>query len=88
MAGQVRLRRQLCDHVAAMWRRPEGDPRLVVCTGGEPLLDAALIAALHARGFDIAVETNGTVAARKRDSTGSTSAPRPIHPVVQTSGSQ
>ncbi len=38
---------------------------LVVCTGGEPLLqlDAALIAALHARDFEIAVETNGTVAA-------------------------
>ncbi len=39
--------------------------RFVVCTGGEPLLqlDASLIAALHARGFEIAVETNGTVAA-------------------------
>ncbi len=38
---------------------------LVVCTGGEPLLqlDAALIEALHARGFEIAVETNGTLAA-------------------------
>jgi 7-carboxy-7-deazaguanine synthase (Cx14CxxC type) len=37
----------------------------VVCTGGEPLLqlDAPLIDALHARGFEIAVETNGTVAA-------------------------
>jgi 7-carboxy-7-deazaguanine synthase len=36
--------------------------RFVVCTGGEPLLqlDEALIAALHARGFEIAVETNGT----------------------------
>ena len=34
----------------------------VVCTGGEPLLqlDSALIAALHARGFQVAVETNGT----------------------------
>jgi 7-carboxy-7-deazaguanine synthase len=34
-----------------------------VCTGGEPLLqlDDALIAALHARGFEIAVETNGTL---------------------------
>ncbi|MFP4061237.1 MAG: 7-carboxy-7-deazaguanine synthase [Halochromatium sp.] len=34
----------------------------VVCTGGEPLLqlDAALIEALHARGFEVAVETNGT----------------------------
>lgn len=39
--------------------------RFVVCTGGEPLLqlDVALIAALHARGFEIAVETNGTIAA-------------------------
>ena len=39
--------------------------RFVVCTGGEPLLqlDAGLIAALHARNFEIAVETNGTVAA-------------------------
>src|SRR5580693_5027409 len=36
--------------------------RYVVCTGGEPLLqlDAELIDALHARGFEIAVETNGT----------------------------
>jgi 7-carboxy-7-deazaguanine synthase (Cx14CxxC type) len=39
--------------------------RFVVCTGGEPLLqlDAALIEALHMRHFEVAVETNGTVAA-------------------------
>jgi 7-carboxy-7-deazaguanine synthase (Cx14CxxC type) len=39
--------------------------RFVVCTGGEPLLqlDAELIAALHARDFEIAVESNGTIAA-------------------------
>jgi 7-carboxy-7-deazaguanine synthase (Cx14CxxC type) len=39
--------------------------RFVVCTGGEPLLqlDAKLIAALHGRNFEIAVETNGTIAA-------------------------
>jgi 7-carboxy-7-deazaguanine synthase (Cx14CxxC type) len=39
--------------------------RFVVCTGGEPLLqlDAELIAALHERGFEIAVETNGTLEA-------------------------
>jgi 7-carboxy-7-deazaguanine synthase len=39
--------------------------KFVVCTGGEPLLqlDAALIEALHARDFEIAVETNGTVEA-------------------------
>ena len=37
----------------------------VVCTGGEPLLqvDDALVAALHARGFEIALETNGTLPA-------------------------
>jgi 7-carboxy-7-deazaguanine synthase len=37
----------------------------VVCTGGEPLLqlDAALVASLHARGFRIAIETNGTLPA-------------------------
>lgn len=51
----------LADHVAGFWRGQGGRP-LVVCTGGEPLLqlDAPLIAALKARGFDIAVETNGT----------------------------
>jgi len=41
------------------------DSRLVVCTGGEPLLqiDPPLIEALHRRGFEVAVETNGTIAA-------------------------
>lgn len=36
---------------------------MVVCTGGEPLLqlDAGLITALHEKGFEIAVETNGTI---------------------------
>jgi 7-carboxy-7-deazaguanine synthase len=38
--------------------------RLVVCTGGEPLLqlDAPLLSALHSAGFEVAVETNGTIA--------------------------
>lgn len=42
-----------------------GGKRYVVCTGGEPLLqlDEPLIAALHERGFEIAVETNGTCVA-------------------------
>ncbi len=49
--------------VAASWG-PDGRSRYVVLTGGEPMLqvDAALIAALHAVGFAIAVETNGTIA--------------------------
>jgi 7-carboxy-7-deazaguanine synthase len=48
-----------------LWRGPDGEPALVVCTGGEPLLqlDASLIAAFHTAGFEIAVETNGTIAA-------------------------
>ena len=48
-----------------LWRGEAGAAKLVVCTGGEPLLqlDAPLIAAFHARGFEVAVETNGTLAA-------------------------
>lgn len=54
----------LADAVAAAWG-PEPRHRLVVVTGGEPLLqlDTALIAALKARGFAVAVETNGTLPA-------------------------
>lgn len=48
--------------VAAEWPADQPSPPFVVCTGGEPLLqlDAPLIAALHAVGFEVAVETNGT----------------------------
>ena len=56
----------LADHVAATWAGeplPEGDRMLVVCTGGEPLLqlDEALAQALRARGCYVAIETNGTL---------------------------
>lgn len=48
--------------VSALWPADRTAQRYVVCTGGEPLLqlDAALINALHAQGFEIAIETNGT----------------------------
>ena len=51
-------------HVARLWG-PDRERRLVVVTGGEPMLqlDCALIDALHGEGFKIAVETNGTLAA-------------------------
>ena len=51
----------LAGAIAALWPAP--GPRLVVLTGGEPLLqvDDALITALHAAGFEIAIETNGTI---------------------------
>jgi 7-carboxy-7-deazaguanine synthase (Cx14CxxC type) len=62
--GKFRSPGELAAAVAAAW--PAGEPLarpLVVCTGGEPLLqlDRPLIEALHSAGFEIAVETNGTV---------------------------
>jgi 7-carboxy-7-deazaguanine synthase (Cx14CxxC type) len=50
---------------AALRRWPGAARPFVVCTGGEPLLQmtAELVEALHARGFEVAVETNGTRAA-------------------------
>jgi 7-carboxy-7-deazaguanine synthase (Cx14CxxC type) len=61
--GRYRDADALADVIAAQWRGGD-EHRLCVLTGGEPLLqvDAALVAALHARGFEIAVETNGTIA--------------------------
>lgn len=53
----------LAEHILRTW--PAGATRrFVVCTGGEPLLqlDDALVAALHDRDFEIAIETNGTLA--------------------------
>ena len=47
----------------AAWRGNSGTPPFVVLTGGEPMLqvDEALIQALHGAGFEIAIETNGTL---------------------------
>lgn len=65
LGGKFRDAEELAGRVEAQW--PQGDVanRFVVMTGGEPLLqvDDALIAALHSRGFQIAVETNGSIAA-------------------------
>jgi 7-carboxy-7-deazaguanine synthase (Cx14CxxC type) len=56
---------EVADAVEREWAGGGTAHRLVVCTGGEPLLqlDAPLVAAFHERGFRIAVETNGTVPA-------------------------
>jgi len=61
--GKFATAEGLADQVAAVWG--EAEPRLVVVTGGEPMLqlDPDLVAALHTRGFRIAVESNGTLAA-------------------------
>ena len=62
--GKFETVEALAAAVEAAWRGGEAG-RLVVCTGGEPLLqlDAPLISALHGRGFEIALESNGTIAA-------------------------
>lgn len=54
----------LAEAVAAKWPSNGGGQPMVVCTGGEPLLqlDSEAIEAFHARGFYVAVETNGTLA--------------------------
>ncbi len=61
--GRFATARELSRAVNAAWPgATEGGRKFVVCTGGEPLLqlDADLVAALHAAGFEVAVETNGT----------------------------
>lgn len=60
--GRYASAEELADTITAQWTGGDTN-RYVVLTGGEPLLqvDAALIAALHARGFAIGVETNGTL---------------------------
>jgi 7-carboxy-7-deazaguanine synthase (Cx14CxxC type) len=60
--GRFRTAQELADAVEAAWPTTDQAHRFVVCTGGEPLLqlDEAAIKALHGRGFEIAVETNGT----------------------------
>ncbi len=64
--GKFEKARDLARAVAAVWPKDESH-RYVVCTGGEPLLqlDAAAVTALHGEGFEVAVETNGTLPAPK-----------------------
>lgn len=59
--GKFEHAEDLARAAAALW--PGGGAPYVVCTGGEPSLqlDAPLIDALHAAGFEIAIETNGTL---------------------------
>ena len=62
--GKFRSADDLAEQVEELWGEGE-ESRLVVITGGEPMLqlDAALVDALHDRGFRIAAETNGTLPA-------------------------
>jgi 7-carboxy-7-deazaguanine synthase (Cx14CxxC type) len=62
--GKYRSADALADLINSLWPASYAASKYVVFTGGEPLLqlDAALIDAMHARGFEIAIETNGTIA--------------------------
>lgn len=62
--GKFATADDLAAAAARLWGSESG-PRFVVVTGGEPMLqlDAAAVAALHAAGFEIAVESNGTLPA-------------------------
>ena len=81
----------LASRVAATWpKRPTASTRpLVVCTGGEPLLqlDATLIDELHDHGFEVAVETNGTIPAPPSVDWVCVS-PKAQSQIVQTSGNE
>jgi 7-carboxy-7-deazaguanine synthase len=86
--GRFSSANELADAIDRCWGA--GDLRkYVVCTGGEPLLqlDEALIEALHGRGFEVAVETNGTRPAPVSLDWICVS-PKAGAPFVQTSGSE
>lgn len=84
--GRFASANALCDAIVAAWHS-ERRPGLVIFTGGEPLLqlDAALITAVKQAGFDIAVETNGTLAAPAGIDWICVS-PKSTAPIAQTSG--
>ncbi len=62
--GRFSTAAELADVISSCWEGRAGaaSGKYVVCTGGEPLLqlDESVISELHARGFEVAVETNGT----------------------------
>jgi 7-carboxy-7-deazaguanine synthase len=60
--GRFASARALAEAIDALWRRHGQGKKFVVCTGGEPLLQMTedFVRALHERGFEVAIETNGT----------------------------
>ena len=86
--GRFASATELADAVDRCWLGRAGR-RYVVCTGGEPLLqlDEKLIDALHDRGFEVAVETNGTKPAPSSLDWICVS-PKAGAPFVQTSGNE
>jgi 7-carboxy-7-deazaguanine synthase len=79
----------LAEAISVAWRGDSSAEKLVVCTGGEPLLqiDDELVDAIHCAGFTMAVETNGTRPA-PRGIDWICVSPKAGAPLVQTSGSE
>ena len=88
--GKFASAESLAEAITNTWpEKAVASPKYVVCTGGEPLLqlDTVAIDALHEAGFEIGVETNGTVAAPDGIDWLCVS-PKANAPVVQRSGSE
>lgn len=64
LGGRYATAETLAEQIASLWPKDYPASRYVVFTGGEPLLqlDNPLIDVMHQRGFEVAVETNGTIA--------------------------
>lgn len=86
--GRFKDARSLARAVQHMWGGG-GDERFVVLTGGEPLLqvDDDLVSAIHDHGFEIALETNGSLAAPGRIDW-ITVSPKGATPLVQAAGDE
>ncbi len=87
--GRFATPASLAAAIARAWRGQSDGERFVVCTGGEPLLqiDDNLVDAIHAAGFTMAVETNGTRAA-PRGIDWICVSPKAGAPLAQKSGSE
>jgi len=88
LGGKFADAAELAGRITALWPQDQGH-RYVVLTGGEPLLqvDAALLDALHAQGFEVALETNGSLAAPAGIDWICVS-PKAGAPLLQTSGQE
>ncbi len=85
--GKFKTAEELAKKAASLW--PGGGTPYIVCTGGEPLLqlDVPLIKAFQEQGFEVAVETNGTIEAPKELDWVCVS-PKVMDELVQTSGNE
>ena len=89
LGGKFATANALADQIASLWPTHDLANRLVVLTGGEPLLqvDQELVKALHYRFFRIALETNGTIAV-PQDIDWICVSPKANTTLVQTSGQE